>query len=177
MDYSTLLANLPSAAEKELYVREAGDSEERFQSLLELALCDKDPVAWRAAWIADGSDEQHPGLASGSISRIVRRLSEIDSAGTLRSLLRMLSRYDIGEKDQGMLIDLCFGYMVSGLYPVAVKVHAMQIIYNHVLIYPELKDELVTVIMDQESNNSVGFRARGMRIIRKLEGARGSGPG
>jgi len=55
------------------------------------------------------------------------------------------------------------------LYPVAVKVHAMQIIYNHTLIYPELKEELITVIEDQVENNSVGFKSRGMRIIRQLK--------
>jgi hypothetical protein len=53
---------------------------------------------------------------------------------------------------------------------VAVKVHAMQIIYNHALIYPELKEELITVISDQVDNNSVGFKARGKRLIKKLEG-------
>ncbi len=45
----------------------------------------------------------------------------------------------------------------------------MQIIYLHTLIYPELKDELVAVIEDQVDNNTVGFKSRGMRIIRQLE--------
>ena len=45
----------------------------------------------------------------------------------------------------------------------------MQIIYNHTLIYPELKEELITVIEDQLENNSVGFKSRGMRIIRQLK--------
>lgn len=81
----------------------------------------------------------------------------------------MLCRYEIPEEQQGVLIDLCFKYMVSELYPVAVKVHAMQIIYNHVLLYPELKEELVTVIEDQMANNSVGFKSRGQRILRQLE--------
>ena len=89
--------------------------------------------------------------------------------GALRSFLRLLCRYDIEEDDQGMLIDLCFGYLVSELYPLAVKVHAMQLIYNHVLIYPELKNELITVIEDQEDNNSIGFKSRGRRIISQLE--------
>ena len=84
-------------------------------------------------------------------------------------MLRLLCRYDIPEDDQGLLVDLCFSYMVSELYPVAVKVHAMQIIYNHTLIYPELKDELITVIEDQVENNTVGFKSRGRRIIRQLE--------
>ena len=169
MDFKALLADFPSGAEKDMFVREVGDSTEKFNTLLELSLYDKDPVAWRAAWILDSSDEVHPGLGSGSISRIVNRLPKVKSTGTLRCLLRMLSRYKIDEEDQGLLIDLCFGYMVSELYPVAVKVHAMQIIYHHVLMYPELKEELVTVIRDQIVNNTVGFKSRGMRIIKQLE--------
>ena len=147
-----------------------GTSVRKFESLLDLALHENDPLAWRAAWILDGSDEKFPGLAADFISKIVSALSDIKSTGTLRSLLRLLCRYDIQEDDQGILIDLCFKYLVSELYPVAVKVHAMQIIYHHVLIYPELKEELVTVIMDQVANNSVGFKSRGMRIIKQLEG-------
>jgi len=81
----------------------------------------------------------------------------------------MLGRYTIPEDDQGLLIDLCFSYLVSELYPLAVKVHALQIIYNHVLIYPELQEELRTVIEDQLDNNSVGFSARGRRILAQLE--------
>jgi hypothetical protein len=168
MDYRSILEGGPSAAEKDFWVREVGDSVKKFNQLLELALHAGDPVAWRAAWVLDSSDEQNPGLASGSLSMMVRSLPSLDSRGTLRCLLRLLSRYEIAEDDQGPLIDLCFGYMTSELYPVAVKVHAMQIIYNHVLIYPELKEELVTVIRDQEEHNTVGFRARGEKIIKKL---------
>ncbi len=156
MDYRSLLANFPSGAEKELFSREVGASQEKFNALLDLALNDEDPVAWRAGWVLDGSDEQNPGLASHSISRIIHRLPEIESKGTLRCLLRLLCRYPVDEADQGILIDFCFQTMISELYPVAVKVHSMQIIYNHVLIYPELKEELVAVIQDQVINNSVG---------------------
>jgi len=169
MDFKSLLANIPSGIEKELIIREVGNSERQFSSLLNLALNDKDPVGWRAAWILDGAAEVKPGLVPKHIPQIVHKLPSIKSSGTIRSLLRMLCRYNIPEEEQGLLIDLCFKYMVSELYPVAVKVHAMQIIYNHCLLYPELKDELRTVIEDQVSNNSVGFMARGRRIIRQLE--------
>lgn len=169
MEFRSLLTRTPSAAEKDFYISEIGNSEENFKALLDIALHDNDPLAWRAGWVLDSIDEENPGLASGSVSKIVHALPHIDSSGTLRCLLRLLSRYDINKKDQGILIDLCFRYMVSEFIPVAVKVHAMQIIYNHVLIYPELKEELVTVIRDQVNNNSVGFLARGRQIIKKLE--------
>jgi hypothetical protein len=169
MDFRSLLTNFPSGAEKDLFIAEVGASGEKFDTLLNLTLFEKDPLAWRAAWILDGSDEQHPGLASPYLSKIIQNLPQLESKGALRSLLRLLCRFDIQEEDQGLLIDLSFGYLVSELYPVAVKVHAMQIIYNHTLIYPELKEELITVIEDQVENNSVGFKSRGLRIIRQLK--------
>ena len=169
MDYKSILIDFPSGREKNFLIEDVGDSEGKFHNLLKLSLYEKDPVAWRAGWILDGCDEAHPGLASKHLSTIVQGLSGLESKGALRSLLRLLSRHDIGEADQGMLIDLCFGYLVSALYPVAVKVHAMQIIYNHVLLYPDLKEELVTVIQEQINNNSVAFLSRGRHIIARLE--------
>jgi len=169
MDFRSLLTNFPTGAEKDYFISEVGESDEKFAELLNLALFEKDPLAWSATWILDGSDEQQPGLASGYRSKIIQNLPQLESKGALRSLLRLLCRYDILEEDQGLLIDLCFGYLVSELYPVAVKVHAMQIVYNHTLIYPELKEELITLIEDQMENNSVGFKSRGMRIIRQLK--------
>lgn len=169
MDIRSLLTNLPSREEREIYIRAVGQSKENVAILLDLIFKEKDPVSWRAAWVLDGCDELYPDLAGPSVPSIIERIPGIASTGALRSLLRMLCRYEIPEELQGLLIDLCFGYMVSELYPVAVKVHAMQIIYNHVLLYPDLKDELITIIEDQIENNSVGFSARGRRLIRKLE--------
>ena len=169
MNVRELLRDIPSRFEKELYVKDIAASEEKFRELLKFCLADKDPISWRATWVLDGASEEMPDIARPYISRIVNTLPKIKSTGTLRSLLRMLSRYEINEEDQGILIDLCFSVMVSELYPVAVKVHAMQIIYNHVLLYPELKEELKTVILDQIDNNSVGFLSRGRRIIKQME--------
>ena len=168
MDLRSFLTHIPSGIEKEMLIRELGGSGKTFYSLLDLSINEKDPIAWRAAWILDGSDEHYPGLAKKHIPAIISALPGLESAGTLRSLLRLLTRYEIPEEDQGILIDLCFGYLVSELIPVAVKAHAMQIIYQHALIYPELKEELVSILEDQMDNNSVGFRSRGNRIIRDL---------
>jgi hypothetical protein len=59
--------------------------------------------------------------------------------------------------------------MVSEIYPVAVKVHAMQIAFNHVLIYPDLRDELETIIRDQMDHNTAGFYVRGKMILKQME--------
>jgi len=169
MDFRSLLTDLPSGMERDLLVGEIMNSDEHVNALLRLALHDKDPIAWRACWLLDCSDEKKPGLMQKHLPRILGALEGMQSKGTLRSLLRLLTRYQIPEDEQGLLIDLCFAYLVSEQYPVAVKAHAMQIIYNHVLIYPELKHELIAVIEDQAGNNSVGFRARGNILIKQME--------
>lgn len=169
MDFRSLLTDFPRGVERDLLIGEVIKSDSHFNRLLNLALHEKDPVAWRACWILDGSDEKRPGLARKYISSIVQGLPGLESKGTLRSLLRLLTRYDIPEEEQGLLIDLCFNYLISEQYPVAVKAHAMQIIYHHVLLYPELKDELIAVIEDQAENNSAGFKARGSILIKQME--------
>jgi hypothetical protein len=169
MDFRSLLSHIPSGIEKEMLIKEVGDSDEKFTELLDLCINEKDPLAWRAAWILDGSDEQIPGQAEKHISGIVAALPDMHSTGSLRSLIRLLCRHEIPEDDQGILIDLCFSYLVSEVIPVAVKAHAMQIIYQHALIYPELKGELISILEDQMENNSVGFSSRGRRIIRDLK--------
>jgi len=169
MDLRSLLADIPSGVGRDLLIEEVIKSETLFGELLELSLHEKDPLAWRACWVLDGSDEKKPGLAHTYIPAIVEALPELESRGTLRSLLRMLCRHEIPEEQQGLLIDLCFSYLVSELYPLAVKAHAMMIIYNHVLIYPELKDEFITVMEDQVENNSVGFKTRAKNLIKQME--------
>ena len=169
MDFRSLLADIPSGVGKDLLINEVIKSESHFGELLELSLHEKDPLAWRACWVLDGSDEKEPGLARKYIPAVIEALPTLESMGTLRSLLRLLCRYDIPEEQQGLLIDLCFNYLVSEKYPVAVKAHAMQIIYHHVLIYPELKDEFITILEDQAKNNSAGFMGRARNLMKQME--------
>jgi hypothetical protein len=169
MDFRSLLTDIPSGFEKDLMIAEVVKSDSHFNTLVQLALHEKDPLAWRACWVLDGSDEKRSGMAQKYIPQIIQALPGLQSKGTLRSLLRLLTRYEIPEDEQGLLIDLCFSYLVSEFYPVAIKAHAMQIIYHHVLIYPELKGELIAVIEDQSENNSAGFKSRGSILMRKME--------
>ena len=79
MDFRSQLTNFPRGVERELFIKQFGHSESHFHSLLDIALHDKDPVAWRAAWVLDGSDEQNPGMAIKHISTIVQELPQLES--------------------------------------------------------------------------------------------------
>ena len=68
MDFRALLSEFPSGIEKELYINEVQSFPEKFKTLVDIALIEKDPLAWRAAWVLDGSDEKSPGLARDYIN-------------------------------------------------------------------------------------------------------------
>jgi len=161
----------PSAATRKWVVAEVGHSQERFDELYTLMLSEKEPMAWRIAWVLDYCDENSPGLAQKHIKELVASLGSFVSQGMLRSCLRMISRYKLDEDDQGIVADLCFDWLHKENVPVAIKVYSMQILADLAMEYPELKQELILLIEDHMDLNSAGFKSRGARILKKLRGS------
>ncbi|HDR67849.1 MAG TPA: hypothetical protein ENN61_02235 [Bacteroidaceae bacterium] len=169
MNHKQLIAEIPSVKEKDYLVSVIGDSKDAFRKFFDMIFDEPDPIAWRAAWVVDGCDENNPSLTEKYLTKIIRELPSLKSEGARRSLMKLLCRHAIPENYRGILVDLCFQYLRSEIHTVAVKVYAMQIIFNLSQIYPELSHELITVIEDQFINNSAGFRAKGAKIIRQLQ--------
>jgi len=71
---------------------------------------------------------------------------------------------EIAEKYHGILLDICFEWLSAEDRTVAEKVYAMQIIANHLKLYPELINEFIEVLDDQTPKNSPGFASRAKRI-------------
>jgi len=69
----------------------------------------------------------------------------------------------------GFLTDFCIGVFTSAKVPVAVRVHAMQVLYNITEIQPELKTEILLIIEHEMENHfSAGILSRGNKIANKL---------
>ena len=128
------------------------------------------PASTRAAWIIDACNETNKNKTKPFLPEIIQHLPEANHGGVRRSYLRILSKHfmSIHEEYTGELIDLCFTWLASPIQPVAVKVHCMQILYNFCMQEPLLKNELIFLIKDQLPKNSVGFRARGRKLLTLL---------
>lgn len=154
---------------KEQMAAQIGSSPETYSLLIDISFSGKKPVDWRAAWVADYLAEIHPSLPEPHLETILRQLNRSMPGGVLRCYLRMLVRYPIPEKYQGLIADLCFESLSRESIPVAVKVHAMEILSRFAEEYPELKNELLIILRDQMVNNSTGFKTRARKIIGILE--------
>jgi hypothetical protein len=102
------------------------------------------------------------------ISDIIVRLPVFNHDGLKRHSLRILTRYNVGENESGQLISYCFDILSRPFESVAVKVHAMEILYRMSCREPDLKKELAETIEWRMEEESAGFRNRGMKILKRL---------
>jgi len=145
-----------------------GNDKNYFMELIDIILNEEDPLPMRASWVAEGITLKYPDLISPYIKDLVKNLRKFTHPGTLRNLLKIFSRMDIDKKLHGILADICFEWIGAEDKPVAVKVHAMQILLNLTRTYPELKNELLEVIQEQTPRSSPGFKACAKKIKTEL---------
>jgi hypothetical protein len=153
-----------------VYVSEyVGDNPARFRELWELVFPENYPVSQRAAWALEGIVEQYHHMIKPYLVELLTRLPGIKHDAIKRHMMKILTYQEIPEEYLGNLIDLCFQWLEQNDLPVAVKVHSMQVIYNTIHKYPELREEFIAVLEEQMPRNSVGFKSRATRLIRALE--------
>jgi len=148
--------------------RQIGPSQESFDELMKLFLGNEYSVTQRAAWVVSHCADEYPWLIEPHIKSLLLNLQQSISDPVKRNTLRVLRYVDIPEDLMGLAAELCFKFLQSGKEPVAVKVHSMDILFNIVKKFPELKEELKFSIKDQMPFGSAGFKNRGGKILKAL---------
>jgi hypothetical protein len=125
-------------------------------------------LAWRSCWIIDTASEDYPGLLSDKLSPIITALLSTRDGSLKRHFTRILCRYEVPEESLGLIIDRCFELLLPA-EPAAVRVNAMQLLFNISQKNPDLKGELKSVIETlMEEGGSAGFINRCKKLLRKL---------
>ncbi|MCF8225495.1 MAG: hypothetical protein K9J30_06425 [Bacteroidales bacterium] len=171
MELRDFLTNNDLRLQKEEIVSIIGPDPDAFNALMEYSLSRQMPVCWRAAWIMDHMAEKHPWLAEPHIDKMWNEIPKEHPDGVTRSILRLLTRYEIPEDMQGLATDLCLNWLEKEAVPVAIKVFSMEVLLNITRIHPELRNEFITLIEDQLPFNSAGYKARADRIIKQMKKA------
>lgn len=140
---------------------------ELYEELFELVLENEDPHSRRAIWVFDACDEELSGVARPFLPRLIDHLDVFDHDGMKRHSLRILSRHELPERQTVQVLDFCFK-MLTLFEAAAIKVHAMQILYNISQKEPGLKPELISAIELAIQEGTTGVKNRGNRMLKKL---------
>ena len=130
----------------------------------------KATIAWRAGWVLDHFERNNNKTLQPYLNQLIEILLQTPHHGVQRHLTRILSNAPVSELEDGRLVDACFNWLLNPRTPIAVKANAMQILSNLCATYPELGQELKTVIDDGYENGTAAFKSRGRKILERLNG-------
>jgi len=145
-----------------------------FGVFLELTFQDEKQYAERASRVVCICSHTFPELFKPHCSRVIAGLRNLKSEGAMRNLLKTLAEVPVRftKKDKSILLNLCFDYLVSNEYPVAVQVFSMQVLYNLSGEIPEIGEELYRILEEKIPDASPGYRSRARRIMLRMRGKR-----
>jgi hypothetical protein len=162
---TTLLAE-HSKANCEKIVQWIGDDAKRFDQLVNLFLNDEDPkVIQRAAWPLSYAAIAHPKLVGKHLGKLLKNLEKPNiHEAVRRNTLRLLQDITLPEKYHGIIMDTCFRLVTDPQQKPATKAFSLTILDNLSHLYPDIRQELLTIINDQWDNESAAFRSRARKI-------------
>lgn len=153
----------------EYLMREIVNSPENYKTLIKIALYDKNPKSWRAAYLVDKINDINSEMLKPFLNEMVEQVKKEKNGSKKRHFLKLISMNDIQKNHQGILFDFCLKRFTSSKDAVAIRVHAMQILFNIAQTEPELKPEIQAIIEhEMEYHPSAGIISRGKKLVQKL---------
>ena len=144
-----------------------GNSQQRFDELFDLFLHDEYRVVQRAAWPLSYAVIAHPELIKKHFARLIKNLRQPGLHDSVkRNTIRLLQGISIPQRFHGDVMNLCFDYIASTDEPVAVKAFSLTVLENLSRQYPEIRQELKTIIEDRWDYESAAFKSRARKILK-----------
>jgi len=153
----------------DLIARYISDHPEHLNALMKIALNDVQHENWRASWMVDKIHEKHPDLIIPYIQDMTNFLLTTHDSSKKRHLLKLISINEIQKENLALLLNFCTEVFTNPDEPVAVRVHAMQTLFNIAQREPDFTGELIDLIEHEvEFHGSAGISSRGKKLLKKL---------
>lgn len=114
---------------------------EDFEEAIKLAITDKQPYSWRAAWLLWSCMDKNDQRIKKYVERIIDTLST-KSDDQLRELLIILQRMELKEEYEGKLFDICVNIWGKiGKQP-SLRYNAFKLMIKIIKRHPDLLKEI-----------------------------------
>ncbi|MFA6981396.1 MAG: hypothetical protein WC209_18865 [Ignavibacteriaceae bacterium] len=121
---------------------------EAYEEAVQLAISDKQPFAWRAAWLLWSCMEENDQRIQPHIKEIVKVVKSKND-GHQRELLKILLLMNIDKKYEGILFNLCLNVWEEINKSPSVRITAFKFILKLVKKHPELSKEITFLLQER----------------------------
>ena len=139
---------------------------EYFEEAIELAVSDKQPYSWRAAYTLWSVIDKNDKRIQKHIKKIVSAVKNKND-GHQRELLKILLMMDLDEKYESELFDICMCVWEQINKAPSVRVNAFKFILKIAKKHPELKQEISFLIQDHYLDSLSPGARHSVRILMK----------
>jgi len=119
-----------------------------YEEAVQLAISDKQPFAWRAAWLLWSCLEENDRRVQKHVKEIVKSVKSKND-GHQRELLKILLLMVIYKKYEGILFNLCLYVWVEINKSPSVRITAFKFILKLVKKHPELSNEITFLLQER----------------------------
>ena len=169
MDLRETILKEHSKAQTNKIVKWVGDDQKRFDELFNLFLNDEYRVIQRASWPLSYCLIKYPKLIQKHFGKLLENLRKSNLHNAVkRNTVRLLQDITIPRKFHGEVMNICFEYIADPKEKVAIKAFSLTILQNFSRQYPEIKQELKTIIEDRWNYETAAFRSRAKKILKEL---------
>jgi len=125
---------------------------EDFEEAIELAIKDKQPYSWRAAWLLWSCMDKNDQRINKYVEKIIDTLPT-KSDDQLRELLIILQRMELKDQYEGKLFDICVNIWENiGKQP-SVRYNAFKLMIRIIKRHPDLSKEVVFLTESQYTDS------------------------
>lgn len=172
MDLTAAILEEHSRRQAELIADYIGTHPDRLQELWQTVQDGEPPVPQRGSYAMTVIHDRSKKTWAPFVPDFVRFLEKEDDYhdAVYRNLYRSLADLPLPEDEdlQAVLLDAAFEQLNSAQTAIAIKVHALAVLYRLCVLWPDLRNELEAAIRIQMTHGSTGFNSRSRKILKDL---------
>ncbi|MCW8848679.1 MAG: hypothetical protein OQJ81_01770 [Melioribacteraceae bacterium] len=141
---------------------------EVYDEAVQLAISDKQPYAWRSAWLLWSCIEKNDKRIRKHIKEIVKAVATKND-GHQRELIKILHQMELSEKHESILFNICINIWEQIGKTPSVRITALRFILKMAEKHPELLNEIVWLVEDHYLESlSPGVKRSVQKLISNL---------
>ena len=141
---------------------------EYFEEAIQLAVSNKQPYSWRAAYVLWSVIKENDKRIKKHIKKIVNAVKNKND-GHQRELLKILLMMELDEKYEGVLFDLCMDIWEQIDKSPSIRINALKMIIKIASKHPELRKEISFLTLDHYLESlSPGARHSASKLMNEV---------
>jgi hypothetical protein len=164
----TALEHILASTYKDEMIAYLNSHPEDYEEAIHLAMTDRKPYGWRAAWLLWSCITENDSRIRPYIKPLIKSL-KTKGDGHQRELLKIFQVMELDEEDEGILFNTCVNLWSKINSQSSVRYTAFMLMGKMVGRYPELLQEVLLLTDDYYLETlSPGIKQAVLRIIEKL---------